>query len=104
MADQSMDTTKVQLSGPMSFIGITDRNMGELVTDRNRNRLKHSCITKFYLNMGDSSRILETQRTQHNLQAAQDVATQPGSSVGLSLFQAGLCFLRVAWFCFFQAV
>jgi hypothetical protein len=27
--DQSMNTTKVQLGDPMSFIGVTYRNMGE---------------------------------------------------------------------------
>lgn len=29
MADQNMDTTKVQLDEPMSFIGFTYRSMGE---------------------------------------------------------------------------
>lgn len=29
MADRSTDTTKVQLGEPMSFIGVTHRNMGE---------------------------------------------------------------------------
>lgn len=28
-ADKSMDSVKVQLGGPMSFLGVTEKNMGE---------------------------------------------------------------------------
>ena len=50
---QSMGTTKVQLSKPMSFIGVTYRSMGEwLLTGA---EITQSCILKAYPSMGDSS-------------------------------------------------
>ena len=42
--DQSTDTTKVQLGEPMSFIGVTYRNMGEellIGTEMTQRQLHH---------------------------------------------------------------
>lgn len=46
MADQSEDTTKVQLGEPMSFIGVTYRNAGERLpmgaeTIKKKTKLSH---------------------------------------------------------------
>lgn len=51
MGEQRIDATRVQLGEPMSFNGVTHRNMGEGFL----RELKDSCIPKAYSSMCDSS-------------------------------------------------
>lgn len=104
MMDQSINTTKVQLGEPMSFIGITYRNMDEgLLIEMIQRQLYHRSLP--------SSPKLGTQSILHSLQATQQFGECPsqgaqlvesllGNSAGLRFFQAlnllcSLSYLRV---------
>lgn len=62
MTDQSTDATKVQLDKPVSFIGVTYRNMGEgFLTGAEMTQTP--CITKAHPSMNDISQSLEPELT-----------------------------------------
>lgn len=91
-----MDTTKVQLNELMNFVGVTYRNIGERLLNREQKRLKDSCITKAHASTGDSSQKPGTWDALYNSQEAQSVGEYP-FQVTLNLIQA------VQFFCFYQA-
>lgn len=82
-----MNTTKFRLSEPLSFIGVTYRNMGE-VTYKRRNDF-NSCTSKPTPSMGDSSRSWEPGAHRMASGQNQQVWRVPFSvaGVGLVLFQ-----------------
>ena len=93
MTNQSTNITKVQLGEPMSFIGVTYRNMGEgscTGAEMTQRQLYHQGPPQHEWQLTN----LETWSTLHSLQAAQQVGecpfrvTLPGSSAGFCFFQA----------------
>lgn len=68
--------SKVQLKEPMSFIGVTYRNMGEgflTGAEITQRQLPHHSPPQ----PGDSSQELETRSTLHSLQATQQAGLGP---------------------------
>ena len=85
--DQSAHTTKVLLGEPISFIGVTYRNMGEgLLTgaEMTQRQLHHQSPPS----MGDSSQKLELRETAQPVDGSKGWRMSfPGTSVGLNFFQ-----------------
>jgi hypothetical protein len=68
---------KVQLCKPMSFIGVTYRNMGEGFLTGAEMTQRQLGLTTAHPSMGDSSQELETRSTLHSLQAAPQAGQGP---------------------------
>ena len=87
--DQSVATTLVRLGEPMSFIGVTYRNVGARLLTGARTTLPPNA----HHSMTEGAQKQETGSALHNPQAAQQIGW------GLSFLDssAKLCFLQSAW-------
>lgn len=84
ITEQSKDSTEVQLGKPVSFIGVSYRNMAEGSLIGGKNDSKTAVSARTHRSRGDSSQKLGPWDTLHDFQAAQPVRVSlPNSMTAL---------------------